>query len=59
VARPVKAPTVSTSPWEKLIISMTPKKSVNPTATRAYIMPSIKPFMTYCANSPISMGRPF
>jgi hypothetical protein len=29
---------------------------VNPTATKAYIMPSISPFMTYCATSPTSMS---
>src|SRR6185295_4690691 len=52
VASATKAPTVSTSPWENLMTSSTPKKSVNPTATSAYIMPSISPFMTYWAISP-------
>src|SRR5262245_19569919 len=32
--------------------SSTPKNSVNPTATSAYIMPSISPFITYWARSP-------
>src|SRR6478609_4063526 len=35
--------------------SSTPKNSVKPTATSAYIMPSISPFMTYWANTPASM----
>ncbi len=46
VLRPANAPTVSTSPWLNLMTSSTPKNSVNPTATRAYIMPSISPFTT-------------
>jgi hypothetical protein len=32
------------SPWEKWMTSSTPKNSVNPTATSAYITPSISPF---------------
>ena len=56
VASAAKAPTVSTSPCENLITSSTPKNSVKPTATSAYIMPSISPFMTYCASSPASMA---
>src|SRR6185369_14721198 len=56
-ASAVKAPTVSTSPCENLMTSSTPKNSVKPTATIAYIMPSISPFMTYCANSPRSIGK--
>ena len=55
VASAVKAPTVNTSPCENWMTSSTPKKSVKPTATSAYIMPSMSPFMTYCANSPRSM----
>src|SRR5581483_5081777 len=57
-ASAVKAPTVSTSPCENLMTSSTPKNSVKPTATSAYIMPSISPFMTYCANSPRSIDVP-
>ena len=49
-ARPAKAPAATTSPWANWMMSSTPKKSVNPTATRAYIMPSIAPFITYCAS---------
>src|SRR5690242_6915748 len=56
VASAVKAPTVKTSPCENLIMSSTPKNSVKPTATSAYIMPSISPFMTYCAKSPKSIA---
>src|SRR6516162_6677799 len=56
VASAVKAPTVRTSPWENFMTSRTPKNSVKPTATRAYIMASISPFMTYCANRPASMA---
>src|SRR6516165_3076051 len=56
VASAVNAPTVRTSPWENFMTSRTPKNSVKPTATRAYIMPSISPFMTYCANRPASMA---
>jgi len=41
---PAKAPSMKMSPCEKWITSSTPKKSVNPTATRAYITPSITPF---------------
>src|SRR6476660_1161260 len=55
VASAVKAPTVKTSPCENLMTSSTPKNSVKPTATSAYIMPSISPFMTYWANTPASM----
>ena len=55
VASAAKAPTVRTSPWENLITSSTPKNSVKPTATSAYIMPSISPFMVYWASSPASM----
>src|SRR5512140_1352725 len=47
---------MSTSPCENLMMSSTPKNSVKPTATSAYIMPSISPFMTYCANRPRSMS---
>src|SRR5262249_45849276 len=36
--------------------SSTPKNSVNPTATKAYIMPSMSPFMTYWASSPASIA---
>jgi hypothetical protein len=57
VASAEKAPTVSTSPWLNLMTSSTPKNSVKPTATSAYIMPSISPFMTYWAKSPRSMRR--
>src|SRR5262245_21277507 len=56
VANPVNTPTVSTSPCENLITSSTPKNSVKPTATRAYITPSINPLIRYC--SPISMVPP-
>jgi len=31
------------------MMSSTPKKSVNPAATSAYIIPSIAPFIRYCA----------
>src|ERR1041385_4411262 len=55
VASAVKAPTVSTSPCENLITSSTPKNKVKPTATSAYIMPSISPFMKYCARRAASM----
>ena len=54
-ASAVNAPTVSTSPCENLMTSSTPKNSVKPTATSAYIMPSISPFMTYWAISPGSI----
>src|SRR5215831_14514855 len=37
--------------------SSTPKKSVKPTATSAYIMPSISPFMTYWASRPASIAE--
>src|SRR5205085_9549594 len=37
--------------------SRTPKKSVNPTATSAYIIPSMAPFMTYCARSANVIAR--
>ena len=58
VASAAKAPTVNTSPCENLMTSSTPKNSVKPTATSAYIMPSISPFMTYWASSPTSMPCP-
>ena len=38
------------------MMSSTPKNSVKPTATSAYIMPSISPFMMYWASSPASMS---
>src|SRR3569833_2329106 len=57
VASAANAPTVRTSPCENLITSSTPKNSVKPTATSAYIMPSISPFMTYCAKRPKSMTQ--
>src|SRR5262245_52321707 len=56
VASAVKAPTVSTSPCENLMTSSTPKNSVKPTATSAYIMPSISPFMMYWASRLASMS---
>src|SRR6185437_15390558 len=56
-ASAVNEPTVSTSPWANWITSSTPKNNVKPTATRAYIMPSISPFMMYCAISPASIWR--
>src|SRR5690606_12567046 len=60
VASPANAPTVSTSPWLNLITSSTPKNSVKPTATRAYIMPSISPLTTNWPSRPRSMvGRSF
>ena len=58
VASAVKAPTVSTSPCENLMTSSTPKNSVKPTATSAYIMPSISPFMVYWASRPAFIGMP-
>src|SRR5712691_7908094 len=58
VASPAKAPTMSTSPWENLITSSTPKNSVNPTATMAYITPSIRPLATYWPRTPGSIQRP-
>src|SRR5215510_9707381 len=58
VASAVNAPTVSTSPCENLMTSSTPKNSVKPTATSAYIMPSISPFMAYCASSPAFIVDP-
>src|SRR5262245_58131864 len=57
VASAVNAPTVRTSPCENLMTSSTPKKSVKPTATSAYIMPSISPFMTYWASRPASIAQ--
>src|SRR3569833_2277283 len=57
VASAANAPTVRTSPCENLMTSSTPKNSVKPTATSAYIMPSISPFMTYCAKRPKSMTQ--
>src|SRR5579885_3805377 len=57
VSSAAKAPTVNTSPCENLITSSTPKKSVKPTATSAYIMPSISPFVMYCASKPASIGE--
>src|SRR6266852_1101088 len=47
VANPVQTPTVSTSPWENLMTSSTPKNSVNPTETSAYITPSMSPLIRY------------
>src|SRR5207344_1788908 len=38
------------------MMSSTPKNSVKPTATSAYIMPSISPFMMYWASRPASMS---
>src|ERR1700681_98276 len=37
------------------MISSTPKNNVKPTATSVYIMPSIRPFMTYWVRSPTSI----
>src|SRR5712692_2632476 len=58
VASPAKAPTMSTSPWENLITSSTPKNTVNPTATMAYITPSIRPLATYWPRTLGSIQRP-
>src|SRR5881275_2058438 len=38
------------------MMSSTPKNSVKPTATSVYIMPSMRPFMTYWASSPTSIS---
>src|SRR6516165_10297968 len=45
------------SPCENWMTSRTPKNKVKPTATRAYIIPSISPFMTYCAKRPASISQ--
>src|ERR1700704_954153 len=37
------------------MISSTPKNNVKPTATSVYIMPSMRPFMTYWVRSPTSI----
>src|SRR5271165_5355306 len=48
-ASPAKAPAVRTSPCANWMTLRTPKKSVKPMATRAYMSPSITPFITYWA----------
>ena len=41
----VSAPTITTSPWAKLISPRMPYTMVYPSATRAYTLPSTRPLM--------------
>ena len=53
----VSAPTISTSPWAKLIRLMMPYTMVYPKATKAYMLPMTRPLMTCCKKTSIVFLR--
>ena len=58
VARPVNAPSMTVSPCENTMTLSTPKKRVKPTATSAYIMPSMSPLIMNWAIRDVSIKIP-